>query len=603
MSLSTRLRTHVCGEIRPDHLGRSVALTGWVHRNRDHGGMVFVDLRDRYGMVQLVFRGENQGGPPELLGAGRELRPESSIRVEGEVVARSPGTENPKMATGEVEVVVSSLRVLNDAPSELPFQIEGAVEAGEELRLRHRYLDLRRPIMQETFALRSRLAQTARRHLTEQSFVEIETPMLVKRTPEGARDYLVPSRVNPGQFYALPQSPQLYKQILMCSGFDRYFQLARCLRDEDLRADRQPEHTQIDLEMSYVDEEDVFDLVEGLMATLWKEVLGVELPRPFSRLTYTEAMESYGTDKPDLRCGPAFFEAADLAGRSTSELFRGVGERGERMKGFRVPGGAEWSRRVLDELGDVAARGGAKGLAWMKVGDAGELSGGIAKFFADVSSAMIERAEAQSGDLLLFVAGPEKVVFTSLALVRREVGRRRGWTESKLPAFLWITKFPLFERDDESGGWSACHHVFTMPQDDCRDTFDTDPASAIGKLYDLVLDGTELGSGSIRIHRRDLQLKALGVLGIGEEEAERRFGFLLRAFDYGAPPHGGIALGVDRIVMLMTGRSSLRDVIAFPKTNKANSPMDECPSVIEPELLADLFLKLDLPAATRPPAP
>ncbi len=605
MSLSTRLRTHVCGDVDAGVIGNQVSLTGWVHRSRDHGGMIFADLRDRYGVVQVVFRGENQGGDPELLEIGRNLRNESSVRVQGEVVRRAEGTENPKMPTGEIEVVVSAVEVLNEAPAELPFQIEGAIEAGEELRLKHRYLDLRQPAMQETFALRSRVATAARTHLGGQSFVEVETPVLVKRTPEGARDYLVPSRVHPGEFYALPQSPQLYKQILMCSGFDRYFQLARCLRDEDLRADRQPEHTQIDLEMSYVDEEDVFELVEGLIVHLWKSVLDVEIAAPFLRLTYEEAMESYGTDKPDLRCGPGFFEAADIAEQSTSDLFKGVKARGDRMKGFRVPGGAEWSRKVIDELGAVAAGGGAKGLAWMKVGDGGALAGGISKFFAEPASALVERAEAQAGDLLFFVAGPAKVVFASLDLVRREVGRRRGWTDGQPPSFLWVNRFPLFERDEDSGGWTACHHVFTMPHDDCFERFDSEPESAIGKLYDLVLDGVELGSGSIRIHRRDLQQRALDVIGIDAAEAERRFGFLLRAFDYGAPPHGGIALGLDRIIMLMTGRSSLRDVIAFPKTNKAISPLDECPSPVEKTVLDDLHIDVkELPVETpsEPPA-
>jgi aspartyl-tRNA synthetase len=496
------------------------------------------------------------------------------------------------MATGAIEVVVGKLEVLNTAPAERPFLIEDARQAGEELRLRHRYLDLRRPSLQETFALRSRTSLSARQYLTGQGFHEIETPMLVKRTPEGARDYLVPSRVHPGKFYSLPQSPQLYKQILMCSGFDRYFQLARCLRDEDLRADRQPEHTQIDLEMSYVDEDDVFELVEGLMVTLWKESLGVDVPSPFPRLTYADSMKSYGTDKPDLRAGPALFEVADLAARSTSDLFRGVTDRGDRMKGLTVTGGAEWSRKIIDELTAVAQGGGAKGLAWTKVDDGGVLAGGVGKFFADISDDLKARAEAAPGDLLLFVAGPEKVVNTSLDLVRREVGKRKGLTEGKPPAFLWVHRFPMFEKDEESGDWAPCHHVFTMPHDECLDTFDSDPGSAVGKLYDLVLNGTELGSGSVRIHRRDLQQQAFRVIGIDADEAERRFGFLLRAFDHGAPPHGGIALGLDRIIMLMTGRTSLRDVIAFPKTNRAVSPMDECPSEVEPALLDDLGIEV-----------
>ena len=588
MKLSTRLRTHVCGALKKENVGETVALCGWVQRSRDHGGMVFVDLRDRYGLVQLVFPGADQGGDAVVLDLARELHSEDSLRIEGEVIARSPETVNPKMATGEIEIVVKKAEVLNPAPAELPFPLDGAAAANEELRLKHRYLDLRREPLQKTMQLRSRVALAARNHLVGQGFVEIETPMLVKRTPEGARDYLVPSRVHPGQFYALPQSPQLYKQILMASGFDRYFQLARCLRDEDLRADRQPEHTQIDLEMSYVDEEDVFELVEGLMTSLWKDALDVDVPAPFPRLTYHEAMERYGSDKPDVRCGPAFFEAADLAEQSTSDLFKGVKARGDRMKGFRVPGGAEYSRKIIDELQEIAAGGGAKGLAWMKVDDGGALTGGISKFFGDVSTAVLERSEAQAGDLLLFVAGPERVVFSSLDLVRREVGKRRGWTEDKPPAFLWVNRFPIFEEDEESGAWSPCHHIFTMPHDDCREDFDANPASATGKLYDLVLNGTELGSGSIRIHRRDLQLRALKVIGIDEEEAERRFGFLLRAFDHGAPPHGGIALGLDRIIMLMAGRTSLRDVIAFPKTNRAVSPIDECPSEVEPALLDDL---------------
>jgi aspartyl-tRNA synthetase len=502
------------------------------------------------------------------------------------------------MATGQIEVVAAELTVLNTAPAELPFQIEEE-SAGDEIRLRHRYLDLRRPVNQKTFAIRSDTALAARQYLTGEGFREIETPMLVKRTPEGARDYLVPSRIHAGQFYALPQSPQLYKQVLMCSGFDRYFQVARCLRDEDLRADRQPEHTQIDLEMSYVDEEDVFELVEGLMTKLWQDVLGVDVPAPFLRMSYDEAMEKYGSDKPDLRCGPAFFEAADLAERSTSDLFREVSKRGDRMKGFRVPGGAEWSRTIIDELGEVAKGGGAKGLAWMKVGDGGALSGGISKFFEAAAADLVARAEAEPGDLLFYVAGLEKVVNTSLDLVRRECGARRGWTEGKAPAFLWVNRFPLFERDEETGRWAACHHVFTMPRDEHLETFDTDPGTAQGKLYDLVLNGTELGSGSIRIHRRDLQERALKVIGIDAEEAERRFGFLLRAFDHGAPPHGGIALGLDRIIMLMLGVTNLREVIAFPKTNRAQSPMDECPSVVEPHLLEDLHIAVREEAEKR----
>jgi len=594
MNLATRLRTHVCGEVTKEHVGQVVALCGWVHRTRDHGGMIFVDLRDRYGVVQLVFRG-GEGTDAGLRDTAKALRIESSIRVMGEVVDRSPDTVNPGMKTGGIEILVSEMSVLNAAPAELPFQIDTEQEAGEELRLKHRYLDLRRTSLQESMRLRSELGLETRKYLTGEGFLEIETPMLVKRTPEGARDYLVPSRVHPGRFYALPQSPQLYKQILMVSGFDRYFQIARCLRDEDLRADRQPEFAQIDLEMGYVDEEDVFALVEGLMACVYRNLRGQEVPTPFLRLTYREAMEAYGTDKPDLRCGPAFFEAADLAARSTSDLFRGVEERGDRMKGFRVPGGAEWSRRIIDELGAVAAGGGAKGLAWMKVDESGALAGGVSKFFAEIGNELIERAEAQAGDLLVFVAGPEAVVFASLDLVRREAATRRGWTEGKPPAFLWVNRFPLFESDGE-GGWAPCHHVFSMPHDDCLETFDADPATATGKLYDLVLDGVELGSGSVRIHRRELQERALKVIGVDKEEAERRFGFLLRAFEYGAPPHGGIALGLDRIVMLMTGRTSLRDVIAFPKTNRAISPMDESPSEVEPALLTELHLEPRAPA-------
>jgi aspartyl-tRNA synthetase len=592
MRLETKLRTQVCGAVDGTLVGRRVALCGWVQRARDHGGMIFVDLRDRWGIVQLVFRGESQGGDADVRERAKALRSEFSIRVEGEVVRRAPGTENPKMPTGTVEVVVETLEVLNGAPAELPFLVEEARQANEELRLKHRYLDLRRPALQEAIALRSRVSLLARQHLVGEGFHEIETPMLVKRTPEGARDYLVPSRVHPGKFYALPQSPQLYKQILMCSGFDRYFQLARCLRDEDLRADRQPEHTQIDLEMSYIGEEDVFALVEGLIVALWKGALGVEVPRPFPRISYRDAMEKYGTDKPDLRAGPGFFDAADLAARSSSDIFRGVRARGERMKGLRVAGGADWSRKVVDELTAVAQGGGAAGLAWMKVDEDGALAGGSGKFFADVAGELRARAEALPGDLLLFVAGREKVVNASLDLVRRDVARRRGLGEGKPPAFLWVREFPIFERDEETGGWTPCHHIFTMPRSDCLATFDTDPASAIGTLYDLVLDGTELGSGSVRIHRRDLQERAFRVIGIDREEAERRFGFLLRAFDHGAPPHGGIALGLDRIIMLMTGRSSLRDVIAFPKTNRAVSPMDECPSEVEQALLDDLGIEV-----------
>ncbi|MCA9726458.1 MAG: aspartate--tRNA ligase, partial [Candidatus Eisenbacteria bacterium] len=546
-------------------------------------------------VTQAVLRPEDGGGPARTELA-RSLGSEFVIAIEGTVAARPPEMINSKIGTGEVEVIVDGLRILNDARTP-PFTPDEAAHCSEDLRLEYRYLDLRRPDLISVLALRHRVAATTRRVLEGQSFLEIETPMLVRPTPEGARDYLVPSRVHPGSFYALPQSPQLYKQILMVSGVDRYYQLARCLRDEDLRADRQPEHTQIDLEMSFVGEEDIHRLIEGLMTEIWRTQLQVTLELPFPRMTYREAMARFGSDKPDLRFG---FELVDL-----SEIVRGCGfaifeqaiEAGGGVRGLVIPGGGSLSRKAQDELEALAQRYGARGLARAKVADGG-LEGGVAKFLpGGIQTAMRDRAGARPGDLLVMVADRFGVACRALGAVRSRLGQQ--WLDTNPEAatswrFLWVNEFPVFEEDGGSGRFVPAHHMFTMPMDEDLPHLESDPARVRGKLYDLVLNGFELGSGSIRIHRRDIQEAVMRVIGMSAAEAEERFGFLLKAFQYGAPPHGGIALGLDRIIMLMAGRSSLRDTIAFPKTTSAASLMDGCPAPVEAQELAELRIRLDL---------
>jgi aspartyl-tRNA synthetase len=586
-------RTHRCGDLRREHAGQVVRLCGWVHRLRDHGGVMFLDLRDRAGLVQVIFRpGEGADHPSER---ARRLGSEFVIAVEGTCVPRPDSMVNLQMPTGTVEVEATGLSVLNDSQTP-PFVLEEAPSAGEDLRLEYRYLDLRRPELATVLGMRHRVAQVVRSHLDGQGFWEIETPMLVRPTPEGARDYLVPSRVHPGSFYALPQSPQLYKQLLMVSGMDRYYQLARCLRDEDLRADRQPEHTQIDIEMSFIGEEEVFALIEGLMREVFGRVLSAELAVPFPRMVYRESMDRYGSDKPDLRFDFALTDAADAVRDSGFKVFDETLAAGGSVMLLRWPGGAAFSRKEQDELEDLAKRYGAKGLARTKVTSAG-LDGGPAKFLsAAVQQRLVEAAGAAEGDLLCLVADRRDIACRSLGALRSRLGQEwlKGHPDAaKSWRFLWITEFPLFEQDPQTGVLSPAHHLFTMPMEEDLPFLASDPARVRGRLYDLVLNGSELGSGSIRIHRRDIQEAVMQVVGITGEDAERRFGFLLKAFQYGAPPHGGLALGLDRIIMLMAGRSSLRDTIAFPKTTSASSLVDGCPAPVAAEDLRDLKLRVD----------
>jgi aspartyl-tRNA synthetase len=581
-------RTHVCAALRREHDGQEVLLMGWVHRRRDHGGLAFIDLRDRSGVCQVVVDSED----PALLEKVKDVRSEYVLALRGQVRLRPAGMRNPDLPTGEVEVLVSELRVLN-ASLTPPFPIESAVqdEASEDLRFRYRFLDLRRPEMQRRMAFRHRVVLAARRFLDSEGFLEIETPLLIRSTPEGARDYVVPSRLHPGRFYALPQSPQLYKQLLMVAGYDKYFQMARCLRDEDLRGDRQPEHTQIDMEMSFATEDMIFDVVERMLAAVFDAVMERPLALPFQRLDYTEAMARFGTDKPDLRFDLELMDLGEIAGATEFRAFRGVLEAGGCVKGLRVPGGAAFSRREIEVLEDLAKHFGAKGLAWLKRDESG-LAGGVAKFFGGVADVLQAATGLSAGDLLLMVGDAGLTAATALGAVRTRLGETLALTDPGDFRFLWVHRFPLFERDEDTGGWRAMHHLFSMPMEEDMDRLETDPGSVRGQLYDLVCNGVELASGSIRIHRRDIQERVMAVVGIDRQEAQRRFGFLLGAFDYGAPPHGGIAPGLDRILMVLDGGSSIRDYIAFPKTLRGTSPMVDAPAPIDEAQLRELHLRI-----------
>ena len=581
-------RTHSAGELREENVGERVRLAGWVHRRRDHGGLTFIDLRDRWGIAQVTFHPERA----EAFSTARQLRPEWSISIEGEVVCRPEGNENPDLPTGAVEVEATDLWVLN--PSETPpFEIERDRPVDETLRLKYRYLDLRRERIRDTILFRHRVVKRMRDYLDERGFLEIETPLLTASTPEGARDYLVPARLYPGQFYALPQSPQQFKQLLMVAGFERYFQIARALRDEDQRGDRQPEHTQLDLEMSYTTQGEILDLVEGLYTRIVKDLTEKRLHQsPFPRLTYAEAMDRFGTDKPDIRFGLELQDITGIARTSEFKVFRGTVEAGGSVRGIAVGGLGSLSRREIDELAAVAATGGARGLAWLKL-EGGALNGPIVKFFSrEERAALHERFGAVEGDYVFFVADKDPVVFESLSRLRLHLSNRLGLADRDVLGLCWVTDFPMFEWNEDEGRIEPMHHMFTMPREEDLPLLDIEPLKVIGQLYDLVANGTELASGSIRIHRPELQQKIFDVIGIGPEEAQRRFGAILTAFRYGAPPHGGIAPGVDRLIMVLRDQPNIREVMAFPKTQAARDEMMDAPGPVTEEQLKELHISL-----------
>ena len=582
-------RTCYCGDLRPERIGQEVTLMGWVNRRRDLGGLVFIDLRDREGIAQVVFNPEFS---PQAHEKASALRSEYVIAIRGKVVARPAGTENPDLKTGGLEVQVGELRILSES-NPPPFPIDEDVEAAENLRLKYRYLELRRPKMQRNLILRNRAARSVRDYLHSQGFLEIETPFLTKSTPEGARDYLVPSRVNPGQFYALPQSPQLFKQLLMISGFDRYFQLVKCFRDEDLRADRQPEFTQIDIEMSFIDREDIYRTMEEMMKVLFRDTLGLELATPFPRLTYEESMSRYGVDNPDIRFGLEMTDVSTALKNIDFKVFAEALQRGGMVKALKVQG--DLSRKELDDLNEFARGLGAKGLAWVRVGPEGwpALSGPVAKFFSEGDRlALKDSLKPAPGDILLFMADSPKAVNDALGRLRLHLGKRLGLVPKGTFHFVWIIDFPLLEYDEVEGRFAAKHHPFTSPLDEDLELLSGAPERVRAKAYDLVLNGSEVGGGSLRIYRREVQSLLFEKLGIGSAEAKEKFGFLLEAFEYGAPPHGGIAFGFDRLVMILAGAESIRDVIAFPKTQKATDLLTEAPSTVDSRQLAELSLRV-----------
>ncbi len=582
-------RSHRCAELNKANIGETVTVMGWVQKNRNKGGIVFVDLRDRSGILQLIF--ENGDVSEEDFEKAGRLRSEFVIAAVGVVEARS-GAVNENLATGEIEVRVKELRILSEAETP-PFPIEENSKTKEELRLKYRYLDLRRPDLQKNLIMRSKVATLTRQFLADEGFLEIETPILVGSTPEGARDYLVPSRVHPGSFYALPQSPQLFKQLLMCSGYDRYFQIAKCFRDEDLRADRQPEFTQIDMELSFVDVDDVIDVNERLLAKIFREILGVEVPLPIQRMTWQEAMDRFGSDKPDIRFGMELVNVSEVVSGSEFVVFKSALENGGSVRGINAKGQGEMPRKKIDKLVDFAKDFGAKGLAYIAIQNDGSIKSSFAKFMTEEEmDALVKAMDGENGDLLLFAADKNKVVWDVLGNLRLEIARQLEILDKGDYKFLWVTEFPLLEWNDEQERFQAMHHPFTMPMEEDLPLLDTDPGKVRAKAYDIVLNGTELGGGSVRIFNNDIQNKMFEMLGFTPEQAETQFGFLLNAFKYGVPPHAGLAYGLDRLIMLMAKEDSIRDVIAFPKVKDASCLMTEAPTRVDQKQLDELAIAL-----------
>jgi len=584
-------RSHNCGELGKDLAGQQVVLCGWVAKRRDHGGLIFVDLRDRSGIVQVVADPDTAGASFKV---AEDIRNEYVIKVSGKVALRDEATVNANIATGAIEVMAEEIEVLNAAKTP-PFYIQDNIDTDENLRLKYRYLDLRRPEMQRNIILRHKVTKLMRDYLDTRNFLEIETPMLTKSTPEGARDYLVPSRVNPGKFYALPQSPQIFKQLLMVSGMERYFQIARCFRDEDLRADRQPEFTQLDMEMSFMEMDEILELMEGLIAYIFEGALGKKIQTPFQRLTWDEAMDRYGSDKPDLRFGMELINMVDAVKDSNFKVFNQVIENGGVVKAINVKGYANIPRRECDSLVDFVGIYGAKGLAWMQIQEDGSVKSPIAKFFSEEQlTNILATAQAEAGDLVMFIADKPAVVAQALGALRIEMAKRRNLIDNDALAFAWVVDFPMFEYDEEEKRYVAMHHPFTSPRDEDLELLATDPGKVYAKAYDMVLNGTEIGGGSIRIHRRDVQKQIFSAIGLSDEEAQEKFGFMMNAFEYGAPPHGGLAFGLDRLIMIMAQRDSIRDVIAFPKTQSAACVMTQAPNDVDDKQLRELHIKTSM---------